>query len=70
MLLDDYFEGAGYSSGRADDFTLKAPATLYRLDNSDNILNKHQGIARADADTQPAPVTLFLVYHWHFSQSH
>ena len=39
MLLNDYFEGAGYGSGGADEFTVEAPVTLFRLDNSYNILN-------------------------------
>jgi len=68
VLLHHYFEGAGYGFSGADDFTLNAPATLFRLDNSDNILNQHQGITSAHADTQPTSVTLFLVYHGHFSQ--
>ena len=70
VLLDDYFEGAGYSSGGADDFALDTPATLFRLDNSYNIRNQHQGLTRAHGDTQPTAVTLFLVYHGHFSQCH
>jgi len=68
MFLDDYFEGADYSSGGADDFALDTPATLFCLDNSYNILNQYQCLARAHGDTQPTAVALFSVYLRHFSQ--
>lgn len=68
MLLDDYFEGASYGSGGADDFTLDAPAALFRLGNNYNIINQYQCITRTHADTQPTAVTFFLVYHGHFNQ--
>ena len=72
VLLNDYFEGAGYSSGGAHIFAQGAPASAplarFLLDNSDDILNQDYGTTRAHADTQPTAVTLFLVYFRHFSQ--
>jgi len=38
-FFDDYFKGAGYGSGGADNFTFKAPVTRFRLDNLYNIIN-------------------------------
>ncbi len=70
VVLDDYFEGAGYSPGRADDFALGTPAALFRLDNSYNTINQHQGLTRAHGDTQPTVVALFSVYYGHFCQCH
>jgi hypothetical protein len=66
-LLDHYLKGAAYGSGGADGFAMGAPAALFRFDNSDNIVNQHQGVTMANADTQPTPVTLFSLYGWHFS---
>ena len=68
MLLDDYFEGADYGSGRADDFALETPAALFRLDNSYNISDQYQGLTGAHAEAQLTSITLFLVYHGHFNQ--
>ncbi len=50
LFFDDYFEGTGYGSGWADNFTLETPATLFRLDNLDKIINQHQGFTGADVD--------------------
>ena len=70
LSFDDYFEGAGYGSGRADSFAQKAPATLFRLNNCDNTANQHQGLTGTYVDAQSAPVTLFQFNHWHFNQRH
>ncbi len=69
-LLDNYFKGAGYGSGGADNFALNAPAALFRLDNNYNLPHQYQGITGAHADAQPTSVTIFSVYHRHLSQRH
>lgn len=66
-FFDDYFVGAGDGSAGADNFALDTPATIFRLDNSDDILNQYQRPARAHVDTQFTAVTLFLVYHGHYN---
>ena len=40
VLLDNYFEGADYSSGGADGFALGAPIALFRLNNNHNVVNQ------------------------------
>ena len=51
LLLDDYFEGGAYSFGGTDEFTLEAPAAIFRLNNGYNILNQDKGMANAYANT-------------------
>ena len=64
----DYFEGAGYSTGRADNLTLETPATILCLNNLDKIINQRQGFTVTYADAQSTAVTLSWFYYGHFSQ--
>ena len=61
-LLDNYLKRAAYGSGGADSLTIGTPVALYRLDNSYNVVNQHQGVTLAHTDTQATLVTLSLVY--------
>ena len=69
MLLNDYFEGTAYGSSGAYRFAYCAPVAFFCLDNTDDVINQHNGITDAYRDTQPALVALFQVYLRHFSQS-
>lgn len=69
-LFDDYLKGTADSSLGAHSFAEEAPAAFFRFDNVDNVVNQHQGMAAAYAKTKPAPITPFLIYHWHFNHCH
>ena len=49
-FLRDYLEGAAYSTGGADRFTLGTPVTLYGLNNGYHIVCQHQSLAVTHTD--------------------
>lgn len=51
VLLDNYLKGATQGSSGADGFALRAPAALFCLDDSDNVVNQHQCVTIAHSDT-------------------
>ena len=66
FIFDDYIERTGYSTGRADDFALTAPAgavvaPVVTLVN-DSILFHNQRITGANLHTESASVTLLQIY--------
>ena len=69
MLFNDYFEGTAYGSSGADGFTVCTPVALFRLNDTDDVINQHNSITGAHRDTHPTLVALFHVYLRHFSQS-
>jgi hypothetical protein len=50
-LFDNYFVGATYGSNRADSFTLGAPVTHFRFNDSYDVINQHENATMAYADT-------------------
>ena len=74
LFFDDYIEGAGYCSSRADNLTLDAPSvtptTFFSLDKSYNVINQSQGITGTHAYAQATAITLFFVNYRCLSQCH
>lgn len=54
-LLDNYFKGPAYGSGGADVFALRTPSVAgdapFFTYYSDNVINQHQDITMAHANT-------------------
>jgi hypothetical protein len=74
LFFDDYLEGAGYGTGRADYLTLTAPlgagAAFFLSNYRHNVTVQHQDFTRTHADTQATAVALILIYYGHISQCH
>jgi hypothetical protein len=62
LVLDNYFEGAGYSTGGTYSLTICTPVAPFYFDNSNNLGNQNQNITSAHINTQPTPIAFCAVY--------
>ena len=51
IILNDYFKGTTYGTGRADKFTQRTPAAVLNCDNTHALVRHNKGTTNTYADT-------------------
>jgi hypothetical protein len=56
-------------TGRADEFTVGAPAAIINLEYSHGIITEHKGAAFAYSNAKTASIAPGMVYNGHYGQT-